>query len=104
MNPDTINSQNMLPDDHILTATTTGVVLSSDTTMTDGCLVLQSESKVRLTSGFKSYEGSLGHFKVIPGCADSEPLTTPQSEKVQRDHQVSTALVRAKSSGIARDR
>ena len=85
MNPDSINSENMLPSDHVITATTMGGVISTDTTMSDGCLVLQSESQVRLTSGFKSYKGSLGQFRIINGCGESAPFTVPSAPVVQRD-------------------
>lgn len=75
MNPDSIDSDEMLATDHAITSTTMGTIFSSDTTLTEGCLILQSESRIKLTNGFKSYPGAMGTFRIIDGCGNDGDLS-----------------------------
>ena len=84
--PSTIDSDNMLADDHLVNNSTSGLVITTDTTMNGGCLILQSETKVRLSPGFRAYNGSHGNFRISSGCSEPAPLTsTSPNSTAQRD-------------------
>jgi hypothetical protein len=72
--PSSIDSDAMVGDDHLALNSTSGLVVAADTTMSGGLLILQSENKVRLAEGFHSYQGSLGRFSIVNGCAEANPL------------------------------
>ena len=107
MNPDNLTSETMLLTDHAITGTTMGDVHSSDTTMLDGSLIFQSESKITLTSGFKAYNGSMGKFMIIDGCDDITPIKEQNTTKpLQRDAPAKTVSRPTSTSdnALSRDR
>jgi len=86
LTPSSIDSDNVLADDHLVNNHTSGLVIATDTTMTGGSLILQSETKVRLAAGFRAFNGSLGNYRISSGCSESDPLNSaPPSTVVQRD-------------------
>jgi len=86
LTPSSIDSDNVLTDDHLINNHTSGLVIATDTTMTGGSLILQSETKVRLAAGFRAFNGSFGYYRISSGCSESDPLnSSPPSTVVQRD-------------------
>ena len=86
LTPPDIDSGVMLGDDHLVNGTTPGLLIATDTTMNGGCLILQSEVKVRLAAGFHSYDGSHGNFRIASGCAESsELISVANNTSLQRD-------------------
>jgi len=86
INPSSIDSYNMIGDDYLVHRNSTGVITTADTTISGGCLTLQSEVKVRLAAGFRSYNGSHGNYRIATGCTNPAPLTTDVEDLApQRD-------------------
>jgi len=84
--PSSIASDAMLQDDHLTSSSAFGQVVATDIAMSGGYLILQSGTKVRLTPGFRAYNGSLGNFRIEPGCTEPIPLASnPPDEVTQRD-------------------